>query len=132
MSSDAGEFEFGPFRIDSSERLLHRGDELIPLPPKAADTLLALLSSAGRMVDKGELLETVWPDTFVEEGSLTRNISLLRKTLGDAMDEAVFIRSSDYRTNRPSEFQPRTSDGERVLNPAIDEIEKNSHRTQLL
>lgn len=109
MSSDAGEFEFGPFRIDSSERLLHRGDELIPLPPKAADTLLALLSSAGRMVDKDELLKTVWPDTFVEEGSLTRNISLLRKTLGDAHGdpkggdpkvEAVYIETIPRRGYR--------------------------------
>ena len=80
-------YEFGPYRIDTGERLLHRGDELISLPPKAVETLLVLLGSAGRMVDKGDLMKAVWPDTFVEEGALTRNISLLRKALGEAGGE---------------------------------------------
>jgi len=61
-------YEFGPYRIDTGERLLHRGDELISLPPKVAGTLLVLVRSAGRMVDKADLMKAVWPDTFVEEG----------------------------------------------------------------
>lgn len=77
-------YEFGPYRIDESERLLRRGTELISLPPKAAETLLVLVINAGRMVEKSELMQAVWPDTFVEEGALTRNISLLRKALGEA------------------------------------------------
>ncbi len=82
-------YEFGPYRIDTGERLLHRGDELISLPPKVAGTLLVLVQSAGRMVDKSDLMKAVWPDTFVEEGALTRNISLLRKTFEDTGDRAA-------------------------------------------
>jgi len=93
-------YEFGPYRIDTGERLLHRGDELISLPPKVASTLLVLVRSAGRMVDKGDLMKEVWPDTFVEEGALTRNISLLRKTLGDTGEEAAYIETIPKRGYR--------------------------------
>ena len=93
-------YEFGPYRIDTGERLLHRGDELISLPPKVLDTLLVLVRSAGRMADKGDLMKAVWPDTFVEEGALTRNISLLRKTLGDTGDESVYIETIPRRGYR--------------------------------
>ena len=85
-------YEFGPYRIDTGERLLHRGNELISLPPKQVDTLLVLVRNAGRMVDKSDLMHAVWPDTFVEEGALTRNISLLRKTLGDTGDYSNVFR----------------------------------------
>ena len=81
MQPDRRIYAFGPFRIDSEERLLFRGDELIPLTPKVVDTLLALLSSDGRIVEKEDLVKAVWPDSFVEEGGLARNISMLRKTL---------------------------------------------------
>jgi TolB-like protein/DNA-binding winged helix-turn-helix (wHTH) protein/Flp pilus assembly protein TadD len=93
-------YEFGPYRIDTGERLLRRGDELISLPPKVADTLLALVRTAGRMVDKGDLMKTVWPDIFVEEGALTRNISLLRKTFGDTGDESSYIETIPRRGYR--------------------------------
>ncbi|MCX6629839.1 MAG: transcriptional regulator, partial [Candidatus Solibacter sp.] len=93
-------YEFGPYRIDTGERLLHCGDELISLPPKVAGTLLVLVRSAGRMVDKAELMKAVWPDTFVEEGALTRNISLLRKALGDTGDEAAYIETIPKRGYR--------------------------------
>ena len=69
------EYEFGPYRMDTGERLLHRGEELVSLPPKVVGTLLVLVQNAGRMVDKNDLIKAVWPDTFVEEGALTRNIS---------------------------------------------------------
>jgi TolB-like protein/DNA-binding winged helix-turn-helix (wHTH) protein len=72
-------YEFGPFRIDTVERLLFRGDETVPLAPKAVDTLLALVSNHGRVLEKEELMKLIWPDSFVEEGGLTRNVSILRK-----------------------------------------------------
>ena len=93
-------YEFGPYRIDTGERLLRRGEELIPLPPKVAGTLLVLVRNAGRMVDKADLMKAVWPDTFVEEGALTRNISLLRRTLGDMGDEAAYIETIPKRGYR--------------------------------
>ena len=76
-------YEFGPYRIDTVERRLLRGDEPIPLTPKAYDTLLALVENAGNGLKKDELMRRVWPDTFVEESGLIRNISVLRKALGD-------------------------------------------------
>src|ERR1041385_1802385 len=76
-------YEFGPYRLDTGERRLMRGDQPLPLTPKAFETLLALVENAGRAVEKDELLRRVGPDTFVEEGSLTQNISVLRKVLGD-------------------------------------------------
>ncbi len=76
-------YEFGPFSLQIEERLLFRGPERISLPPKVLDTLFVLIESRGRLLEKGALLDAVWPDTFVEESSLAQNISLLRKALGD-------------------------------------------------
>ncbi len=74
-------FAFGSFRLDPVNRVLFRDGEILPLSPKAIDTLLVLIEHRGAVVSKEELLNAVWPDTFVEEGSLTHNISLLRKVL---------------------------------------------------
>src|SRR5690348_2384049 len=99
MSLEKGHFyEFGRFRVDTAERRLLRGDAPIPLTPKAFDTLLALVENAGRGMDKDELLRRVWPDTFVEEGSLTRNISVLRKVFGG--EEGEFIETIPKRGYR--------------------------------
>jgi len=72
-------FAFGSFRLDPVNRVLFRDGEILPLSPKAIDTLLVLIEHRGAVVSKEDLLKAVWPDTFVEEGSLTHNISLLRK-----------------------------------------------------
>ena len=93
-------YQFGPFRIDSNERLLRRGAEVIPLAPKAIETLLVLAASGGRVVEKDELIKTVWPDTFVEEGGLARNISLLRKALGEDSDGDSYIETIPRRGYR--------------------------------
>ena len=75
-------YEFGPFRLDPEERLLSRDSQHVPLPPKVIETLLALVESRGHLVDKDALMKRVWPDAFVEEGNLNKNVFLLRKTLG--------------------------------------------------
>ena len=76
-------YEFGPFRLDARKRLLMREGEIVPLKPKAFDTLLALVEEGGHILEKDALMRRVWPDTSVEEGNLTFNISSLRKALGD-------------------------------------------------
>jgi DNA-binding winged helix-turn-helix (wHTH) protein/Tfp pilus assembly protein PilF len=78
---DANFYEFGPFRIDAAERLLLRGEEVISLTPKVFDTLLLLVENNGHVLEKDEMIQALWPDTFVEEGNLTQNISRLRKVL---------------------------------------------------
>ena len=93
-------YQFGPFRLDTGDRLLFKSGELVPLPPKAMGTLLALVANHGRVVEKDELLKTVWPDTFVEEGGLARNISMLRKALGDAGEDAAYIETIPKRGYR--------------------------------
>jgi DNA-binding winged helix-turn-helix (wHTH) protein len=75
-------YEFGPFRLDPTERMLLRGDETVPLTPKAFDTLYLLVRNSGHMLEKDEMIKALWPDTFIEEGSLSNNIFLLRKALG--------------------------------------------------
>jgi DNA-binding winged helix-turn-helix (wHTH) protein/TolB-like protein/Tfp pilus assembly protein PilF len=92
-------FEFGPFRIDTSDRLLIRDGQMLPLPPKVIDTLLVLIGAGGRVVEKEELIKKVWPDSFVEEGGLARNVSLLRRTIGDT-DEEPYIETIPRRGYR--------------------------------
>ena len=74
-------YEFGAFRLDTDERILLREGQLVSLTPKSYETLLVLVKNSGRIIDKEELLEKIWPDTIVEEVSLAKMISLLRKTL---------------------------------------------------
>ena len=76
-------YEFGSFRLDAGGRALYRDDVPVPLPPKVAETLVSLVRSAGQVISKEELLRQVWPNTFIEEGSLTRSISILREALDD-------------------------------------------------
>ena len=97
-------YEFESYRLDPVQRVLKRGDEFVPLAPKAFDVLLTLVESAGRPVDKKDLLDRVWPDTFVEEGSLTQSISILRKVLeqgGGGIQYIETISKRGYRFSAP-------------------------------
>src|SRR5262245_5155532 len=93
-------YEFGPFRLDAQERLLQRDGATISLTPKAFDLLLALVERHGRLVDKEELFQTVWPDTIVEESNLSSNIALIRKALGDGENGLKFIETVPKRGYR--------------------------------
>lgn len=84
-------FEFGPFRLDPTERTLWRDDCPISLPPKLFDTLCALVERSGHLVEKDEMLKLVWRDAFVEEGSLTRAVSRLRQILETSEGDARYI-----------------------------------------
>lgn len=84
-------YDFARFRIDTTKRLLLKDGQTVQLTPKAFDTLLLLVENRGRLVSKDELMSRLWPDTVVEEGSLTRNIYLLRKALGEARGQNLYI-----------------------------------------
>jgi len=75
-------YSFDLFRVDPDERVLFKGDREIPLTPKVFDTLLALIENSSHVLTKKELMQKVWPDSFVEENNLAQNISILRKALG--------------------------------------------------
>jgi DNA-binding winged helix-turn-helix (wHTH) protein/TolB-like protein/Flp pilus assembly protein TadD len=76
-------FVFGPFRLEPAERRLTKGGEPVHLTPKALELLVALATRPGRLVTKEELINEVWPDTFVEEGNLAVNMTRLRQALND-------------------------------------------------
>src|SRR5712691_1377396 len=84
-------YEFDQFRIDVTERLLLQEGTPLALPPKAFDILLALVEQSGHVLEKHELIETVWPDTFIEENNLTQYVSALRKALVDDRHEQRYI-----------------------------------------
>jgi Tol biopolymer transport system component/DNA-binding winged helix-turn-helix (wHTH) protein len=84
-------YEFGPFSLDVDKRRLLRGRQPVTLAPKVLDTLVALVENRQRVLTKEELLRLVWGDTIVEEGGLARNISVLRKVLGETPDDHQYI-----------------------------------------
>src|SRR5215472_12394015 len=84
-------YEFGPFVLDTMQHALLRNGQLVPLTPKTYDTLLVLVQNSGKMLAKEELMNTLWPDRFVEESNLTQQVSMIRKALGESPGEHRYI-----------------------------------------
>src|SRR5262245_61646272 len=93
-------YEFGPFRLDPSERILLQNGEPLSLTPKAFDLLVVLVQGRGRLLDKGALMAAVWPETAVEESNLTHHISVLRKVLGKGEGGRPYIETVPRRGYR--------------------------------
>ena len=93
-------YDFGPFRLDMTERILLRDGKHIPLQPKTFETLLALVERHGHIVEKEELMRLVWPDAFVEDVNLAKNISILRKLLAEADPSIEYIQTIPKRGYR--------------------------------
>src|ERR1019366_7711429 len=89
--SDTRFYEFGDFRVDAADRRLFHHDEEVPLPPKVFETLLLLLEKPGQLVGKDELMDRLWPGTFVGEDTLAQKISLLRKALNGGNGSEDYI-----------------------------------------
>ena len=79
------------------ERILRRGNQVLPLPPKAFETLLLLVRNPGHLMRKEDLIAALWPDSFVEEVSLANKISLLRKVLEDSGAYIQTVPKQGYR-----------------------------------
>jgi DNA-binding winged helix-turn-helix (wHTH) protein/TolB-like protein/tetratricopeptide (TPR) repeat protein len=84
-------YEYGPFRLDPAEHRLTRNGIAVPLAPKAFDLLLFLVQNQGRLLSKEQIMETLWPGSFVEEANLTVSISVLRKVLGEKEGNLRYI-----------------------------------------
>ena len=97
---DNHSYEFGRFRLKPAERVLLREGEPVPLTPKVFDILVTLVEHGGQVVAKDDLMKRVWPNTYVEEGNLTQNISLLRKALGESPGGVQFIETVPRRGYR--------------------------------
>jgi DNA-binding winged helix-turn-helix (wHTH) protein/TolB-like protein/tetratricopeptide (TPR) repeat protein len=105
-------YEFGAFRLDSRQHQLLRDGAVVPLTPKAFDTLLILVRRQGDVVSRQELIEQVWSGAFVEEGGLTRNISVLRRALAGNETDQLYIETvpkRGYRFVGPARVVPQTA-----------------------
>ncbi len=108
-------YRFGEFTVDREQKVLLRNGSPLPMAPKVFDTLLILVDNGGRIVEKKELMNRLWPDSFVEESNLTFNIQQLRKALGDNARQPRFIETvarRGYRfiaevTENPSSIAPK-------------------------
>src|SRR5437868_8362884 len=93
-------YKFGPFRLDTTQRVLLRAGQPVPLAHKAYEILCVLLAHEGRVVTKDELMQAVWADTFVEEANLAQNIFKLRQALGEVHGQPRYIQTISGRGYR--------------------------------
>jgi Tol biopolymer transport system component/DNA-binding winged helix-turn-helix (wHTH) protein len=93
-------YKFDSFVLDVEEQVLLRDGRTVPMTPKVFETLLLLVKHQGSVVTKKTILETLWPDVFVEESNITFNITKLRKALGDTKRESVYIETVPRRGYR--------------------------------
>lgn len=93
-------YEFGPFRLDPHEGVLLKDDRPVSLTPKVFDTLLLLVENRGHLVPKEEIMSRLWPESFVEEVNVNRNISTLRRALADSPADPVYIETVPKRGYR--------------------------------
>src|ERR1700722_6380257 len=92
MGKDSkGFYEFGQFRMDPARKILLRDGEPVPLTSKAFEMLQILIERGEKVVSKDELMQALWPDSFVEESNLTQHISVLRKALGETPQDHRYI-----------------------------------------
>jgi DNA-binding winged helix-turn-helix (wHTH) protein/tetratricopeptide (TPR) repeat protein len=84
-------YEFGPFRVDADNEVLLRDGQPVTLTPKAFQILLVLVRRSGEIATKDEIMKSVWPDTFVEETNLTRNIFSIRRALGEGSENQYIL-----------------------------------------
>ena len=99
---------FQSFRLDAANQCLWRGEERVPIPPKAYDVLRYLVENPGRLVTPDEILERLWPETYVNPEVLRKYILHIRKILGD-------------RPDKPEYIETVTKRGYRFIAPVIDE-----------
>src|SRR5262245_54605310 len=93
-------YEFGPFLLDSTERVLLRDGQPVPLTMKAFDVLLVLVENSGHIVEKDELMNRVWAGSFVEEGNLKVTVSMVRKALEDNQEGNRYVETAPRRGYR--------------------------------
>ncbi len=103
-------YEFGPYLLDPAARLLLKSGEKVTIPPKAFDILVALIENCGRVLGKEELMQIIWPDTFVEQANLAVTISLVRKAIGERPCGGQYIETLPRRGYRFAALVREVSD----------------------
>ena len=126
LNESANFYEFDSFQVDARRRLLFHEGLPVRVTPKVFDILLGLVRSGGRVISKDELMTTIWPNCFVEEGNLAQNIFLLRRVLGERKNEhkyIITIPGVGYR------FAPYVR--ESAVSPTIRRVASAGDRNQL-
>jgi DNA-binding winged helix-turn-helix (wHTH) protein/TolB-like protein/Flp pilus assembly protein TadD len=129
-------YQFGDFRFDADRRVLWSGDEMIAVPPKASHVLAVLLTENGNLVERQELIDKVWSDSFVEEGNLNQAISALRKVLGDATIQTVPRRgyrfAAEITVPIPEEVSTVVRERQTISHTIVQEIEETEQDKRFL
>ncbi len=115
-------FEFGEFQLHPVERQLLSSGKVIPLTPKAFDTLCTLVEQKGHLLEKDRLMELLWADAFVEEGNLADNISKIRHALGDSRKQPKFIETVSGRGYRFIAKVEKIESGSNQVLPGNSEV----------
>ena len=114
----AAVFEFGEFRLDTAEKVLRRNGVVVSLTPKAVSMLELLVRRDGAVVSRSEMIEELWPDTFVEEANLTVTISMLRKALGESFIRTIPKRGYAFAVP-VRRIEPQAVNGNHVAVPLV-------------
>jgi DNA-binding winged helix-turn-helix (wHTH) protein len=116
---------FGQFRLDTVNHCLWRGDESTPLTPKAFDVLRYFVERPGRLVTQEELLDALWPETYVNPEGIRKYILEVRKVLGDPADQPAFIKTlpkRGYQFIAPVTEDRRVSGAGSAVQPSGDVV----------
>ena len=127
--------QFGQFRLDPVQQVLWLNGQLVPVGPKVVHTLAILVAKEGEVVSKDELIRQVWGDTVVEDNSVARNISMLRKLLRDTAGNDFVIETSPkrgYRFHIASPAGPATHTGHSSVRADLSPIETPGHAGTLV
>lgn len=125
---EEGVYRFDAFHLDPTRRLLLKEGQVVQLTPKAFETLLALVRNRGRVMEKDELMQAVWPDTIVEETNLAHNVSALRKLLGQKGGDNRYILTIP---GRGYSFVAKVYQKEPGLPPLVAFVEEQEGRAAL-
>jgi DNA-binding winged helix-turn-helix (wHTH) protein len=126
-------YQFGDFELRVSARVLARDGKPVPLGSKAFEVLTCLVMNAGEVVTKDELLKTVWPESFVEEGNLSQHIFALRKALGDRATFIVTIPGRGYQfTETVREVAPEAPTPSHLTDSGSFLLQRTRERTHVV
>ena len=122
---------FHSFRLDTANQCLWRDDKRLAIPPKVYDVLRYLVENPGRLITQEELLETLWPDTYVNPEVIRKYILEIRRILGDRLDKPEFVETQPKRGYR---FVASVRDEEpvdRSDRPTSNQVQKNESEQEM-
>jgi DNA-binding winged helix-turn-helix (wHTH) protein/TolB-like protein len=117
-------YECGPFRLEPAEHRLTREGSPVSLPPKAFELLVFLVKNQGRLITKDEIMQALWPSSFVEEANLTVSISVLRKVLAEKESDLRYIETVPKKGYRFTATVKEVKSPQAMLMQADEELKQ--------